>query len=454
MFRTLLALSLTLSIAHSSFAEIKFKKSKLDDKFRGEGVAVGDFNKDGKLDLATGEGYYAAPDWKLHPIREQAREFDPLKYSKCFQAWADDFNGDGWDDLLVVEFPGTPTVWLENPKGVARPWASHVAVPVTNNESPEYLDVDGDGKRELLCSCQADPKVAGGKGVCIALARPDADPTALWKVEPISVLDAPMTGKFYHGIGMGDLDGDKVNDVLTPAGWWKNPGKTATAAAIPKSNEAVPPVIVAAISDDADRPKIAEKVVSHECIDVSQYVFDNNTTPAFDEIVVANLWQTAPAATAGWKFTEAKLGEPCAQMHVYDFDGDGDADVLSTAAHKLGMWWHERTADGWQTHKISDLFSQTHALWHVDLNGDKLPDFITGKRYWAHGPKGDVDPGAPAVLYWFELAIKDGQPTWTPHEIDDDSGVGTQFQVTDVNGDGKVDIAIANKKGVFLFEQQ
>ena len=30
-------------------------------------------------------------------------------------------------------------------------------------------------------------------------------------------------------------------------------------------------------------------------------------------------------------------------------------------------------------------------------------DIVTGKRYWAHGAHGDVDPGAPAVLYWFKL---------------------------------------------------
>jgi hypothetical protein len=42
---------------------------------------------------------------------------------------------------------------------------------------------------------------------------------------------------------------------------------------------------------------------------------------------------------------------------------------------------------------------------------------------------------------------------WTRHEIDDDSGVGTQFQVIDVNGDGLLDVVTSNKKGVFLFEQ-
>ena len=48
-------------------------------------------------------------------------------------------------------------------------------------------------------------------------------------------------------------------------------------------------------------------------------------------------------------------------------------------------------ADGWQTHTIDKNISQTHSLSLVDINGDKLPDFVTGKRYWAHGPTGDVE---------------------------------------------------------------
>ena len=47
-----------------------------------------------------------------------------------------------------------------------------------------------------------------------------------------------------------------------------------------------------------------------------------------------------------------------------------------------------------------------------------------------------------------------GITTFTPHKIDDDSGVGTQFAVGDLNGDGKPDVAVANKKGVFIFVQE
>src|SRR5438105_13267235 len=90
----------------------------------------------------------------------------------------------------------------------------------------------------------------------------------------------------------------------------------------------------------------------------------------------------------------------------------------------------------------------------VDINGDCVKDLVTGKRWWAHGPKGDADPTSPATLYWFEAKRdKDGVVKFIPHLIDDDSGIGTQFVVADFNGDKLSDIVVANKKGVFLFEQ-
>jgi hypothetical protein len=37
--------------------------------------------------------------------------------------------------------------------------------------------------------------------------------------------------------------------------------------------------------------------------------------------------------------------------------------------------------------------------------------------------------------------------------IDSDSGVGTQVEVSDLNGDGLPDIVVGNKKGTFVFIQ-
>jgi hypothetical protein len=59
------------------------------------------------------------------------------------------------------------------------------------------------------------------------------------------------------------------------------------------------------------------------------------------------------------------------------------------------------------------------------------------------------------VLYWFRLRRDgNGAASYEPRRIDDDSGVGTQVTAGDVTGDGKADVAVANKRGVFIFRQR
>ncbi len=175
------------------------------------------------------------------------------------------------------------------------------------------------------------------------------------------------------------------------------------------------------------------------------------------DILIKEGWWEAPTnrQSSPWDFHAVDLGEDCSQMYTYDFDDDGDLDVLSSSAHKFGIWWHESDGQApdpsFRRHLIDSSYSQTHGIALTDLNGDDLPDLITGKRYFAHLGK---DPGGldPVVIYWHEFSRdKDNRPQWVARQIDDDSGIGLQVVVEDVNGDGKLDILNANKKGVIVF---
>lgn len=187
-----------------------------------------------------------------------------------------------------------------------------------------------------------------------------------------------------------------------------------------------------------------------------------------------------------WRQPESMEGDPVwekhsfmfgqnhgpSQMFAYDVDGDGDNDVVCARdAHGYGLAWfeHHRDADGnilFRHHLIMGdretetphgvVFSQLHAAELVDIDGDGLKDILTGKRYWAHGPQGDVEPNAPAVVVWFQLQRGDGTADdvrWTPHQIHDDSGVGLEVNYADLNDDGALDVFTGNKKGVFVHIQ-
>jgi hypothetical protein len=209
---------------------------------------------------------------------------------------------------------------------------------------------------------------------------------------------------------------------------------------------------------------ISEKIAKESAKDhgVFRYshglgVGDLNGDGRNDVIIRTGYWEAPPdPRQTNWRFIPANLGDDCAQMHVYDVNADGLPDVLSSSAHKIGIWWHQQLPGEGKfiAHTIDASFSQSHSLELADINGDGLKDLVTGKRFWAHGPTGDINPGDPAVVVWFELQRKGREVRWIKHEIDNDSGVGTQFVVADINRDKLLDIVTSNKKGVHAFIQQ
>lgn len=384
----------TLFAAASLSAQnVQFDRQLLDYTFRSEGVAAGDFNKDGQMDVAAGDVWYAAPDWTVHELRPVGKYYYFRGYSNSFCNWVWDINQDGWDDVIVVGFPGDPFYWYENPQNAEGHWKQHLIWHSICNETPLFTDLTGDGKPEIVLGSQPEAQIG-----YIELPDPK-NATKKWDFRAIAQPGDPHqngTFKYYHGLGVGDLNGDGRKDVLIPHGWWEAPE-------------------------------------------------DREQTP----------WEFHP-------YVLSENGEgnpfPAANLHVQDLDLDGDNDIMMSSAHTFGVWWFENAGDNkkFTYHLIDGTNSQTHALEFADVNGDGQEDLITGKRFFAH--QGN-DPGGkdPVRMYWYELVRTKGEaPKFERHEIDAgfDTGVGTQFQVLDFNGDKKLDIVLSNKKGVNLLLQK
>lgn len=383
--------------------DVSFRKVVLMDEYISEGASIGDVNGDGKPDIICGPLWWQGPDFShshaYAPVKTYPIKGPGLKgYASNFFTFPGLVTDDRWIDIIKVGLPGENSQLAVNPGAKPLPPTNQNQSCQHNqgqqnicNESPQYVNVYGKGQ-QLLAYSQNH----------ITLAIPSSDPEQKWKVLKIS----PKNNRFQmysHGLGAGDINGDNLPDILEKQGWWQQP---------------------------------------------------------------ANWDQQTPWTFHPYPFAPQQGG---AQMFAYDMDGDGDNDVVTALnAHRYGLSWYEQINKKGQitftAHQVMTdqpagnpygvCFSQPHAMACADIDGDGIKDIITGKCFYAHCGK---DPGAedPAVLYWFRTnRQKNGQVELTPYLIDNNSGVGRQITTGDLNGDGKIDIVVGNKKGVFAFLQQ
>lgn len=370
---------------------VGWNTQRIHSQFLTEGVAAGDIDGDGNIDLITGPVWYPGPEFTVRREIAEAKIFDVAGYSDHFFSFVLDANSDGKLDVVSVGFPGSAATLFINPGAdkLDQHWERRIIAPRVSNESPTLTDLIAGELPELVCA----------RDRAYGYYQAGDDPSEPWQwiaiSEPGTAIDP-----FGHGLGVGDVDGDGLLDMIDKQYWWKQPAD---------ASEAV--------------------------------MWQRNT------------WAAEPYGNGGSQIYANDI----------DGDGDADI-LTAKNAHGYGLAWFEQMPDGKFTrHDIANessvenpyafAVSQLHAVAMVDIDGDGIQDIVTGKRYYAHGGHDIGGLQAPVVAWLRCVRHPDGVIEFIPQIIHERSGVGVDVLATDLNGDDAPDIVSSNKLGLAVHFQ-
>ena len=218
------------------------------------GLALGDVDRDGKLDLIAGSGWpegnfpnslawFRIPpnprqSWERHIFAD--RDAPGLSHYIGFG----DVNGDGRPDLATaakVPPDGNWFGWWEQPSDPRKAWKKHlIAESQPGATNILMADVNGDGKTDFIASR------GHGQGV-------DWYEAPMWKRHEI---DKNIVGP--HALATGDIDGDGDVDAVTcakdsrVAAWFENNGRGEFKMHVINDNQAAYEVRLVDMDGDGD----------------------------------------------------------------------------------------------------------------------------------------------------------------------------------------------------------
>lgn len=354
---TFLLLSLTagiLLLGAGRSPEIAFRVHTLD-LGSSEACTFADINKDGRLDVVSGENWYEAPLWKRHHFRDLGFNSN---YIDDFSDMAVDVNGDGYPDIVSVSWFARRTAWWKNPGKSGGAW---VEAPVDSGASIEFallVDLNNDGKAQEV------------------LPQPSSGPLAWYEVKDGAwVKHVVSQQSYWEGIGAGDVNGDGRTDILTSQGWLEAPPdpRSGDWKFHPDWNEKNLGFLHVLDVDGDGRNDIVTSYGHNYGIFWMRQTEEGKWTKS---MIDANAWSQAHATT------------------LVDLNGDGQLDLLTGKrfmAHNggdpgerepLGVYWYERYKQangsiGWIRHVIEygGRIGGGMEIPAADIDGDGDIDF-------------------------------------------------------------------------------
>lgn len=340
-----------------------------------------------------------------------------------------DMNGDGKPDVVAGRN------WYAAPDFKPRPlrsiedWNGYV-----QSNGDFLMDVNGDGRTDVVAGSFVPTEVAwyenpGDEGLRLGQT---------WKRHLF--VDTKATEN--EAQLMEDLDGDGMKEWVVNS--W---------------NKANPMIVWRFVKTDPTGEgkavyKLEQAVIGKAGNQHGMGVGDINNDGRVD-VLIGSGWYEHPKDNPwgqAWKFHPDWDIQGSIPMIVRDVDKDGKNDVLVGAGHDYGLYWWRQTepkADGslqFDKRVIDKAFSQPHALALADLDGDGVDELISGKRYFAHN---GGDPGGKDMPELNAYKLANGEFKKTSIE-QGHVGVGLQIATGDLNGDKRVDIAVAGKSGTYI----